>query len=73
MIELRFKERLRELRKQNKLTQKVLSLEANVSEDCISDWERGKSEPSLQDLMKLAITLNTTIDYLVGKDDIEIN
>lgn len=73
MIELRFKERLRELRKQNKLTQKVLSLEANVSEDCISDWERGKSEPSLQDLMKLAITLNTTIDYLVGKDNIEIN
>ncbi len=71
MIEAKFKERLKELRKQNKLTQKVLGMEANVSEDCISDWERGKSEPSLQDLINLAVTLNTTIDYLVGKDEIE--
>lgn len=71
MIEVRFKERLRELRKQKELTQKVLGLEANVSQDSISDWERGKSEPCLSDLIKLAITLNTTIDYLVGKDEIE--
>ena len=71
MIEVKFKERLKELRKQNELTQKALGIDANVSEDCISDWERGKSEPCLQDLIKLAIALNTTIDYLVGKDEIE--
>lgn len=71
MIELKFKERLKELRKQNKLTQKVLGIEVNVSEDCISDWERGKSEPGLQDLINLSVVLNTTIDYLVGKDEIE--
>ena len=71
MTEVKFKERLKDLRKQNKLTQKVLGIETNVSEDCISDWERGKSEPCLQDLINLAITLNTTIDYLVGKDEIE--
>jgi len=71
MIKVKFKERLKELRKQNKLTQKVLGIEANVSEDCISDWERGKSEPSLQDLLNLSIALDTTTDYLLGKDEIE--
>ena len=64
-------ERLKELRKGNELTQKVLALKAGVSETSITDWERGRSEPCLLDLMKLAITLNTTIDYLVGKDEIE--
>lgn len=73
MIEVKLKERLKELRKQNSLTQKVLALEAGVAEKSITDWERGRSEPCLQDLIKLAITLNTTIDYLVGKDNIEID
>ena len=73
MIELKFKERLRELRKNNGLTQKVLALEAKVAETSITDWERGRSEPCLLDLTKLAIALNTTIDYLVGKDEIEKN
>lgn len=73
MIEVKFKDRLRELRKQNGLTQKVLALEADVAETSITDWERGRSEPCLQDLINLAVTLNTTIDYLVGKDNIEIN
>lgn len=71
MIEVKLKERLRELRKQNNFTQKVLALEAGVAEKSITDWERGRSEPCLQDLINLAITLNTTIDYLVGKDEIE--
>ena len=73
MIEVKFKDRLKELRKQNELTQKALSLIAEVSEDSISDWERGKSEPCIQDLINLAVALNTTIDFLVGKDNIEIN
>ena len=68
MIELKFKERLRELRKQNKLTQKALGQKICVSEDNIGDWERGKSEPCLQTLINLAIVLDTTIDYLVGKE-----
>ena len=70
MKELKFKERLKELRKNNGFTQKVLALEANVAEKSITDWERGRSEPCLQDLINLAITLDTTIDYLVGKDEI---
>jgi len=71
MIEVKLKDRLKELRKQNNFTQKILALESGVSETSITDWERGRSEPCLRDLIKLAITLNTTIDYLVGKDEIE--
>ena len=68
MIEVKFKERLRELRKQYKLTQRQLGEKVCVSEDNIGDWERGKREPCLQTLINLAIVLDTTIDYLVGKD-----
>ena len=71
MIEVKFGERLKELRKVNGFTQKSLAAVAKVAETSITDWERGRSEPCLQDLIKLAIALNTTIDYLVGKDEIE--
>lgn len=70
MIEVKFRERLKELRKQNGLTQKALGEKICVSEDNISDWERGKSEPNIQAIMNLSIALDTTIDYLLGKDEI---
>lgn len=71
MIEVKLKERLKELRKVNGFTQKILAIEAKVAEKSITDWERGRSEPCILDLIKLATVLNTTIDYLVGKDEIE--
>ena len=73
MIEVKFKERLKELRKVNHFLQRELAEKISVSTDTIHNWEKGRSEPCLQDLIKLAVALNTTIDFLVGKDDIEIN
>lgn len=73
MMEVKFKDRLKELRKLNHLLQRELAEKINVSKYHIYNWEKGRSEPSLQDLINLAIILNTTSDYLIGKDDIEIN
>ena len=73
MIEAKFKERLIYLRKVNHLLQRELAEKINVSTDIVHNWEKGRSEPCIQDLINLAITLNTTIDYLVGKDEIEKN
>lgn len=66
----KFKERLKELRSEKNLTQKQLSKKLNVSEDCVYNWENGRSEPSITDLINLATILDVTIDYLVGKTDI---
>ena len=66
----KFKERLKELRTEKGLTQKQIAKELNVSEDSVYNWEKGRSEPSINDLINLAILLDVTIDFLVGKSEI---
>ena len=66
----KFKERLKELRIEKGFTQKQISQVLNISEDSIYNWEKGRSEPSITDLINLAILLDVTIDYLVGKIEI---
>ena len=63
----KFKERIKELRKEKGLTQKQIANELRVSEDTVYNWEKGRSEPSIVDLINLAIVLDVTIDYLVGR------
>ena len=70
-MEVKFKERLTDLRKVNHLLQRELAEKINVSTDTVHNWEKGRSEHSLQDLINLAVLFDTTIDYLVGKDEIE--
>ncbi len=65
-----FKQRLKELRIEKGFTQKQLSKLINVSEDCIYFWEKGRSEPSILDLINLANIFNVTVDYLIGNVDI---
>ncbi len=66
----KFSNILKDLRKENNLTQKALANEIRVSEDCIYFWEKGRSEPSIIDLINLANYFDTSIDYLVGRIDI---
>lgn len=66
----KFSENLKFLRNSEKLTQKTLAKEINVSEDCIYYWEKGRSEPSIADLINLAGYFNVTIDFLVGRTEI---
>lgn len=65
-MSMEFKEILRELRKENNLTQKKLAEIINVSEDCVHFWEKGRSEPSIIDLINLSKCFKVSIDYLVG-------
>ena len=66
----KFKERLKELRTEKGFTQKQVAKELNVSEDSVYNWEKGRSEPSITDLISLSTLLDVTIDYLVGKTEI---
>ncbi len=65
-----FGERLRELRKVAKLTQRELAQAAHVGESTISMYEMEKREPDFEMLEVLADTFNVDIDYLLGRTDI---
>ena len=65
----KLKERLRQLRKENGYTQKELAEMIGVLNYRIYDWESGRSEPSLDDLMRLAQVLQVSTDYLLGISD----
>ena len=68
---------LRKIREENKMQQKDVAEKLFRTTACISSWEKGKTEPSIDDLKELANLFGTTIDYLVGRTDelgqVEIN
>lgn len=63
------------LRKKQELTQQELARKLFVTDKTISSWESGRTEPSLEMLMKLSEILDCSISYLlygdVSSQDIE--
>ena len=68
-LEALFMERLRQLREEKKMTQLRLGLEVGASQETISGYEINKAVPPADMLIKLADTLNTSVDYLLGRTD----
>lgn len=62
-------ERIKELRKENDLTQPQLAKLIGVSKGMISIWENDINEPKATYIAKLALVLNTSTDYLLGIED----
>lgn len=61
--------RLKSLRIERNIDQKVLSLDLAVSQPTISDWENERKIPSVENLKKIAGYFNVSIDYLLGLTD----
>jgi transcriptional regulator with XRE-family HTH domain len=61
-------QRLRELREQHRLTMRGLAELADVSASLISDVERGRVEPSISALKRLAGALDTTLIYFFSEN-----
>ncbi len=66
---MEFNLKLKELRKEKNLTQKELAKLINVTDDCIYFWEKGRSEPSIGQLIDLSNVFEVTTDELLGKND----
>lgn len=62
-----FQERLVEQRKLNKLTQRQLAEYLNIAQPSYIRYENGSSEPSLENLVKIADLFDVSIDYLLGR------
>ena len=63
----KFNLRLRELRKQEKLTQQELADNLGISKSSVNMYERGEREPGLDLLETTANFFDVSVDYLVGK------
>ena len=61
--------RIKELRKQQGLTQNKLAELIGADSNLISRWETGKSKPISLYVQKLAQALGTSTDYLLGDTD----
>ena len=64
-------EHLRIIREKKNITQLRLSVEAGVAQETISGYELGKTKPSVDTLCKIADFLGTSVDYLLGRIDIQ--
>ena len=75
---------LRILRNKKNISQLKLSMDLELSQELISQYELGKSLPTIANLVKLANYFNCSTDYLLGltndfskksdlkKDDLEV-
>lgn len=60
---------LRKLRKAQGLSMRALGNKIGLAESTISLYETGKRQPDNATLIKLAETLNCSVDYLLGLSD----
>lgn len=65
----KFGERIAQRRKEMNLTQQQLGDAAGLSKQAISDIEHGRRTTMLPKAAEIARALNTTLDYLVGRDE----
>ena len=65
-MELSFGEKLKLLREEQELNQTELGVKVNMTQRKISYLERGKYEPSLEDIKAICTYLHVSADYLLG-------
>lgn len=66
---MKFKDRLKQLRKELNLTQEEFAQKIGYTRTAVSAWEIGRNEPSNADTIKLADFFNVSTDYLLGISD----
>ncbi|MBE5742051.1 MAG: helix-turn-helix transcriptional regulator [Clostridiales bacterium] len=59
--------RLRELRKERKISQLKLALDLNMTQNTISRYETCEREADYECLIKFANYFNVSVDYLLGR------
>jgi len=63
------KDKLKELRKENGMTQKQVANLLKRSETGYASWEQGLAEPSVNDIRVLCKIYGVSADYLLGLED----
>lgn len=61
--------RLRQCRENAHLSQKYVAVSLGLSAPSVANWERGKTNPSHENILKLADLYGVSVDYLLGRTD----
>lgn len=61
--------RIREARKESKLSQIDLADKCKVQQSCVSKWERGETLPDAEMIVMLCEIFHVSADYLLGIKD----
>lgn len=61
-----FEERIKELRLSLGLNQIQFGRKLFITKQCISNWENGNIQPSIDMLIKICNTFHVSADYLLG-------
>ena len=68
---MEFSEKIRFLRKKNKLSQAELGKQVGVSNRAVSKWENGESMPATDTLLSIATVFGVTLDFFLKHDEQE--
>jgi len=69
IMEIEFKEILKEFLNENNLTQVEFAKRIGVKQGQVSEWLYGKSKPAYDSLRAMAVAFNVTADYFLGIKD----
>lgn len=61
--------RLKEVRNEKGLNQKKIATCLNITQQTYSDYETGRTNPDIDTLILISDILETSIDYLLGRED----
>ena len=64
-------ERIREIRKNQALTQQRVAALLNIGQRTYSDYESGKTRPPVDSLLILARYYDLSMDYVTGASDVK--
>lgn len=62
-----FAERLKQLRKENGISQQKLADLLGLRQSTVAMWEKGKNSPEYESLINIANIFGTSMDYLTGQ------
>lgn len=66
-----FGDNIKRLRKNKGLKQQEIAELLGVKQNTYSDWENGKTDPSFENLVKLADLLDVSLDWLFGREQMK--
>lgn len=65
----KFADNLKQLRKEKGISQNSLAKSVGVTQQCISEWENARIEPTLSYLWVLADVFEVSVDLLIGRKE----
>ncbi len=61
--------KLYELRTETGMSQRAIASKLHISQGTYNNWENGKTEPSISQLIELSKLFEVSIDYIVNNSD----